>query len=55
MSKKKNCERHGDGNACRAYHTGSKRKCPCEMEKNHSWVKNKNIGVVEREQSFKKM
>ena len=31
--KKKNCERHGDCDACRAYHAESKRKRPCEREK----------------------
>lgn len=37
--KKKNCKRHGDCDACRAYHAKSKRKRPCEREKN-------NIGVL---------
>lgn len=35
--KKTKCERHGKCNACRAYHTGSKRKHPCERAKN-SWA-----------------
>lgn len=32
--KKTKCERHGNCDACRAYHTGSKRKRPCERTKN---------------------
>ncbi len=31
--KKKKCERHGDCDACRAYHAESKRKRPCERIK----------------------
>ena len=32
--KKKSCERHGNCDACKAYHAESKRKRPCEREKN---------------------
>lgn len=35
--KKTKCERHGNCDACRAYHAGSKRKRPCERAKN-SWI-----------------
>ena len=31
--KRKNCERHGDCDACRAYHAKMKRKCPCACER----------------------
>lgn len=36
--KKKNCERHGDCEACRAYHAESKRKRPCERIKKKLFV-----------------
>ena len=36
--KKKNCERHGDCEACRAYHAESKRKRPCERIKKKRFV-----------------
>ena len=32
--KKKHCERHGNCDDCKAYHAESKRKRPCEREKN---------------------
>ena len=30
--KKKSCERHGNCDACKAYHAESKRKRPCERK-----------------------
>ena len=44
--KKKQCERHGDCAACRAYHAESKRKRPvaCEKEKGGGFSRRKPDG-----------
>lgn len=44
--KKKKCERHGDCDACRAYHAESKRKRPCERTKKKLLSMNEYINIV---------